>query len=167
MRTATLAALLSLSMASAAPLLGTTGSFATTEFCRVYGCELTGKDVLGPGLSEWRYTVRGQFPVDMNTAPEVITIIRQNNRIISANWVTGAQDGVLYPNGYNTKMIAQLVGTLTGKAPSQEVLGQLNEGCGPKKPVKTVPWNGAARLSCLQTPEFANAWRFSFHVHLP
>lgn len=159
------------SFALAAPLLGTTDSFVTSKFCKTYACELAGKDVLGPGLSEWRYTIKGEFPVSMGTAPEVVSVLRQNNRVISAHLLSGAQDTVLYPGGYKTKLVAALVDTMTGKAPTDGNLLDLNNACeSPLKQVKTIPWNVAGkqyRLSCLMTAEYANAWRFSFHVHLP
>ncbi|MBX8463558.1 hypothetical protein [Deinococcus sp. RIT780] len=159
------------SFALAGPLLGTYDSFVTSTFCKTYACELAGKDVLGPGLSEWRYTVKGEFPVSMSTAPEVISVLRQNNRVISAHLLSGAQDTVLYPEGYKTKMVAALIATMTGKAPTDGNLLDLNNACESSlKQVKTIPWPIAGkqyRLSCLMTAEYANAWRFSFHVHLP
>lgn len=159
------------SFAWAVPLLGTTDSFVSSKFCKVYQCELAGKDVLGPGLSEWRYTIKGEFPVSMSNSPEVVSVLRQNNRVVSAHFLSGAQDTVLYPGGYTTTMVAALVDTMTGKAPTQGNLLDLNDACeSPLKQVKTIPWNVAGqnyRLSCLMTAEYANAWRFSFHVHLP
>ncbi|MCD0164276.1 hypothetical protein [Deinococcus sp. 12RED42] len=169
---APLALLLSTS-ALAAPLLGTTNSFATSPFCVAYQCELEGKSNLGPNLTEYRYSIRGQYPVSMENAPTVVTVIRQNNRVISANYVTGAQDGVMYPGGYNNTMFARLVETLTGKRPTPDVVSKLEDVGGKMMSQEgegIVPWVVAGktyRLSCLMTSEFINAVRVSFRVYLP
>lgn len=157
--------------ATAAPLLGTTDSFANSTFCKAYQCQLVGKQALGQTLTEFRYTVKGEFPVNMHTSPEVITVIRQNSRVISANWVSGAQDTVLYASGYNTAMMALLAEEMTGKRPSPQLLQQLNDKC--EKTIGQeafIPWPAGGktfRLACLMSGEYANALRFSFTVYLP
>lgn len=163
--------LTSLTPATAAALLGTKDSFSSSRFCQIYACQLAGKDVLGRGLSEWRYRVKGEFPVDMQTSPTIVTVLRQNDVIISSQYVTGAQDVVLYPGNYTSKMMVSLVESMTGKAPTPASLLDLNGGCGTTAPqVRTVAWKVGGkdyRLSCLLSPEYSNASRFSFHVHLP
>lgn len=164
-------ALLLTTSALAAPLLGTTNSFATSPFCVAYQCELAGKSNLGPSLTEYRYSIRGESPVSMQNSPTVVTVIRQNDRVISANYVTGAQDGVMYPGSYDNTMFARLVETLTGKRPTPDVVSKV-EAAGGKtmRQEGIVPWVVAGktyRLSCLITSEFANAVRVSFRVYLP
>ncbi|AWT37438.1 hypothetical protein DM785_17150 (plasmid) [Deinococcus actinosclerus] len=98
----------------------------------------------------------------------VVSVIRQNDRVVSANWVTGAQDTVLYPGGFDTRMIAVLVGTLTGKTPTPGNPLDFDDACianGSK--VYTQTWTATIHLSCLITREFRGALRYSFHVHLP
>ncbi|GGL11013.1 hypothetical protein [Deinococcus radiotolerans] len=166
MRSLVLIAALTCSVAGAAPLLGTTSSFAESAFCRSYACRLAGKDVLGPKLTEWRYFVGPQN--DDDSPIRVVSVIRQNDRVVSANWVTGAQDAVLYPGGFDTRMIAVLVGTLTGKTPTPGNLLDFEDACvanGSK--VYTQTWTANSHLSCLITGEFRGALRYSFHVHLP
>ncbi|WP_221091628.1 hypothetical protein [Deinococcus aquaedulcis] len=167
MRSLVLSLLLACGWAGATPLLGTKASFVESSFCKVYACRLVGKDALGAGLSEWRYVINGERGREPYAPPQVVSVLRQNDRIISAQWVAGAQDTVLYPGSYGTQMATLLIRTLTGKAPTAGGLFDLNDRCEVATPKPhTIAW-GAYRLSCLLSAEFAGAWRFSLRVHLP
>ncbi|MEF2280376.1 hypothetical protein V3W47_18945 [Deinococcus sp. YIM 134068] len=59
---APLALLLTLSAASAAPLLGSRGSVAEGGFCQTYGCDLIRREVIAPDLLDnvsYDYRLRG------------------------------------------------------------------------------------------------------------
>lgn len=155
-------AFLLLTTANAAPLLGTKDSFVNAPFCKKYQCSLLGKDELGANISDWRYMVKH------NDGAAVISILRQNDVVISAGIEGGGQDSTFMPGMGITRMTGDLIGLMSGKVATEGNLLDIENGCSdtPTK-VKTVAWNTRYRVSCLLSHEYSAAWRLSLHVRVP
>ncbi|WP_034357760.1 hypothetical protein [Deinococcus phoenicis] len=160
------------SSALAAPLIGSSASFAASGFCKTYACKLSIKDPLGADVSEYRYIVKGEFPFDpaVPMEPTVLSVVRQGERVVSLGYTTGVQDTLFGPGEtYTGLMISRLVELGTGKRPTPTVLFQLNTKCeeGRGKEV-FIPWSSGGktyRLSCTLSHEYVNAWRLNFRVY--
>ncbi|MDL2345175.1 hypothetical protein QOL99_13585 [Deinococcus sp. MIMF12] len=162
--------LLSLSSAaSAAPLLGTTGSFFESSFCRQYRCSLSSREPLGAGVVDFRYTLAPEHPTRPGAIPEAgptLSVIRVNNVVMSVGFESGAQDGLLYPGSYLTPLLSRAMTFAAGTTVSEAALRRLEERCGQADGAEVKAAVGRFTLSCVNSyGEYTNARRVAFRLY--
>lgn len=113
-----------------AQLIGTTGSFAESSYCKKYTCDFQGKTPLGANFASYSYLV-GKLPANYNPMQDYdprtqVTVYRLNNKIISGTFGYGAQDSVFYP-GANVGIYNDFVGVLTGVKPTVAQMSSIEE----------------------------------------
>ena len=129
--------LLALLMGSSASaqLLGTTGSFAESSYCKKYTCEFQGKSPLGANVSRYSYLV-GKLPANFNPMQDYdmrteVQIYRLSNKIISGTFSYGAQDTMFMGSDSRLNVYTDFVGLLTGTKPTVAQMGKIEaQRCG-------------------------------------
>lgn len=161
--------LLSLGSAAAAPLLGTTGSFFESSFCRQYRCSLSSREPLSSSVTDFRYTLASEHPAQPNEIPEAgptLSVIRANSVVVSVGYEQGAQDGILLPGAFLSRVLARGFTFAAGTAVSEVVLGRLEERCGQADGAEVKVPVGRFTLSCVNSlGEYSNARRVAFRLY--
>lgn len=157
------------SLASAAPLLGTKAPFSTTPFCKTHGCELTSKQTLATGWTEYRYTLAPFRPSPKNEIPvpgETLSVIRAGEVMKGVGLVMGAQDLVFWEGSPLTRMWLEVIFLTTGRKFTEKQLVAFEEACNKVYDREHRVALGAFTLSCLYSGgELGNAARVSMRVY--
>lgn len=100
--------------AQAAPLMGSTASFTTTQVCAANKCEHSATFPLTGTLKLFTYTISSE-----NTEnPNEFRIVRNGQQIVSTAYRTGGQDWVFGPGSEGARQLASLIDATTGVRPS-------------------------------------------------
>jgi len=162
--------LMFMGMAQAAPLLGTTASFANSSFCKTYGCTLVARDTLSATLTEYRYALGSTCKCDST----IISVMRSSNTVVSIGFVQGAQDYIFSddPQDKRTLQAARLVEVASGAKLNNTQLFALDKRCQDQNTIYTkevrLPLSSIGKRSTLVCNltfgEYEGAWRFSLRV---
>lgn len=157
------------STATAAPLLGTTGSFFESAFCRSFRCSLSSREPLGANIVDFRYTLAPERPSPPDEVPEAgptLSVIRVGNVVTSMGFETPAQDMVLYPGSYVARVLAAAVSFVTGSTVAPNTLARLETQCEAADGKQTNLQVGRFTVSCVHSfGEYTNARRVAFRVY--
>jgi hypothetical protein len=142
-------------------LIGTSNSFAESNFCKKYRCNLVGRQQLLSNLEEWRYTYQTDFQL------EVVTVLRSKGVIVSAGMTLGVQDNPFAVCCY-TPIAQSLIQAMTGASITGgelEVLAETAMGAsGRESRIGLLNKGSTAFLSVLFSSEFEGASRFSLRI---
>lgn len=157
------------STAAAAPLLGTTGSFFDSSFCRQAKCSLSSREPLGGGVVDFHYTLAPERPPQQGEIPEAgptLSVVRVNNVVTSVGYAQGAQDGLLYPGAYLASVLARALTFAAGTAVTEATLSRLEGRCTQADGQEVKAPVGRFTLSCVSSyGEYTNARRIAFRLY--
>lgn len=155
-----MAALGSFSLASAAPLLGSTAAFTNGPYCARNSCALTSIFPLTANLKMYEYRLKPQFE-EMPAA--IASVIRDKGKVISVTYRVGAQDGPFRADSdsHETRQAADLIEVATGKRPTNAWLSKVK--CRDFMPEGVMPnmhqgSNRTYTVTCTTSPDRGFWW---------
>jgi len=120
-------------------------------------------------VTDFRYTLASEHPARPNEIPEAgptLSVIRANSVVVSVGYEQGAQDGILLPGAFLSRVLARGFTFAAGTAVSEVVLGRLEERCGQADGAEVKVPVGRFTLSCVNSlGEYSNARRVAFRLY--
>lgn len=156
-------------VASAAPLLGTTGSFDTSGPCKVDRCSLSSREPIAKTIVDFRYTFPSKSSVSPNQIREAgptISVIRVNNVVMSLGFEAATQDSIFAGDNYLSNLLSRIFAFAAGTTINSSVLFDLDRKCEQAKGKEAVIRIKTFTLSCVNSSgEYTNSRRVIYRIY--